>query len=266
MPKKRAARSNRPVRIALIGALGRMGREIIAAARTARDVKIIAGIEAPGHPAIGGEFEGIPISSCIADASPGTDCYVDFSTPAATLRGLRQGSDNNRPWVIGTTGFSAAERDKILAYGRRRPLLLAPNMSIGVNFLLQVVAAASEQLGNGYDVEILEMHHRHKKDAPSGTARQLVEIVRRTRRGPLVFGREGIVGPRPKDEIGVLSLRGGDVVGDHTVIFAAEGERLEFKHQATTRQAFARGVIQAVRFIVRQKTGVYSMEDVIRAL
>jgi len=251
------------IRITLSGALGRMGREIISLVKTQDNLQVVSGIEQPGHPMLGQRFEDIPITDDIARSLGRTDCIVDFSSPAATLANLKKAGKTKIPWVIGTTGFSEPERALVSSYGENFPLIFSPNMSIGVNLMFELVRTAARHLPKGYDVEIVEMHHRHKKDAPSGTAKRLAEIVQEEKEGSFIYGREGTVGPRPEKEIGILALRGGDVVGEHTVIFAAEGERFELKHQVTNRAAFAQGVIEAVRFIVRQKPGLYSMAEVI---
>lgn len=251
------------IRITLIGALGRMGRELIALAKTQADLQIITGVEQSGHAMVDQRFEEILITDNITASIGKTDCVVDFSTPRATLANLRQCGKAGIPWVIGTTGFSEGEQAEVSSYGKSFALLFSPNTSMGINLMFELVKTAARHLPKGYDVEIVEMHHRHKNDAPSGTAMKLAEIIREARSGHFVFGREGVLGPRKEEEIGIMALRGGDVVGEHTVIFAADGERLELKHAATSRKAFAQGVIQAVRFIVKQKPGRYSMADVI---
>ncbi len=253
------------IKIILLGALGKMGQEIITLINETRDIRIICGVEKEDHPMIGKEYEGIKIVEDFKSYLGRADCVVDFSTPTATISSLKRCFDKKIPWIIGTTGFSDIEREEIQSYQKRFPILFSPNMSIGVNLMFELSRKITQHLKKGYDIEIIEMHHRHKKDAPSGTARRLAEIIREVKGGKLIYGREGTVGPRAEDEIGIMALRGGDVVGEHTVIYATEGERLEIKHSATSRKAFARGVIWAIRFIVRQKPGLYSMEDVIKS-
>ncbi len=253
------------LKIILIGALGKMGREIADLANKDKDLRIICGVERDNHPLISKEVEGIKIVSEIAEYIKQTDCIVDFSNPKATLVNLKKCADRNVPWVIGTTGFADKEQTVVLSYQKKIPILYSPNMSIGINLMFELVDKMAQRLKEGYDIEIIEMHHRYKKDAPSGTAKRLADIIRKTKDAKLIFGRQGNVGPRNDDEIGIMALRGGDVIGEHTVIFATSGERLELKHQTTNRQAFARGVIRAVKFIVKQKPGSYSMLDVIEA-
>lgn len=243
-----------------------MGREIFGLVKEEKDLRIICGIEKPGHPMIDEKFGEVAI---VKDPTPFTNqanCVVDFSAPAVTMSYLEKLSNKKLGWVIGTTGFSDAERKKIRKYSKKFPIMIAPNMSLGVNVLFELVKMTTQRLRKGYDTEIIEMHHRYKRDAPSGTAKKLAEIIKSVKGGTLVSSREGIVGPRKENEIGIMALRGGDVVGDHTVIFATEGERLELKHSATSRKAFSRGVVWSARFIVKQKCGFFTMSDVINRL
>ncbi len=192
---------------------------------------------------------------------------IDFSAREVSPRVAAKMAALGRPLVIGTTGLDAAARSAIGAAAKRIPLVFAPNFSIGVNTLLWLVRRAAAVLGEGFDIEIVEMHHNQKKDAPSGTAARLAEILCEARgldpARDVRHGREGLVGARPRAEIGMHALRGGDVVGDHTVHFAAGGERLEISHRASTRDTFARGALRAARWALDQKPGLYSMEDVL---
>ncbi len=240
-----------PLRILLNGYKGRMGQAIIAAA-TAADVEIVARLDAGDRPS----------EKVIADA----EVVIDFSAPSATAALAKLVAKHGKALVIGTTGHSPAERKAVLAAIKNIPVVWAGNYSIGVNLLNYLVQQAATTLGPSAPVEIVEMHHRHKKDAPSGTAEKLIEIVRAAQRLPasaVVHGRQGLVGPRPEAQIGVHSLRGGDVVGDHTVIFAAEGERLELTHKASNRSIFAVGALRAAQWLAGRPAGLYGMADVL---
>ena len=196
----------------------------------------------------------------------GCDVIIDFSTPAATPILLRLAVKHRKPLVIGTTGHTAAEKRPLLRLAARIPCVWAGNFSIGVNLLFHLTREAAHILDANYDAEVIEMHHRFKKDAPSGTAVRLLEIILKERQltpAALRHGRTGITGERSAREVGVHSLRGGDVVGDHTVIFAALGERLELTHKASDRAIFARGALRAAQWIVAQPPGVYDMQDVL---
>lgn len=206
----------------------------------------------------------------VADPIPadlcGCDVIVDFSTPAATEGLLQLALKNRKPIVIGTTGHAPEEKRRLLAIAAQTPCVWTGNFSIGVNLLFHLTQSAASILDDSYDVEVVEMHHRFKKDAPSGTAARLLEIILEERKltpEALRHGRNGITGERPKREVGIHSLRGGDVVGDHTVIFASLGERLELTHKASDRAVFARGALRAAQWVVAQKPGVYDMQDVL---
>lgn len=199
-------------------------------------------------------------------AMKGCDAVVDFSTPAATRALLEAAVASARPVVIGTTGHEPGQKAELLKLAAKVPCVWAGNFSVGVNLLFALTRRAARTLGADYDAELVEMHHRFKKDAPSGTAARLLEIIREERglaAGAVRHGREGLVGARPAGEVGVHSLRGGDVVGDHTVIFAALGERVELSHKASDRGIFARGALRAARWVVGRKPGVYDMQDVL---
>jgi len=238
-------------RVLLIGAKGRMG-QAIAAAADAHKVTIVAGLDQ-------GDDFAKEIKAC--------DVVIDFSHPSATEEICRAGLGAGKPLVIGTTGHSDAQRALLEKTSTSIPIVLSPNFSIGVNALFSLTRKAAEMLGEDFDLEIVEAHHRLKKDAPSGTARRLAEIlceVRKLDYGKNVsHGREGLIGERPAAEIGVHSIRGGDIVGDHTVTFAGKGERIELTHKASRREAFASGALRAARWVVGRPPGLYSMEDVI---
>jgi 4-hydroxy-tetrahydrodipicolinate reductase len=237
-------------RILLNGAKGRMG-QAIAAAVPRLDVTIAAATDQ---------------GDSLAPAIGSVDAVVDFSSPQATRGLLEAAVLHGRPVIIGTTGHSAAEKDELHRLAARVPCVWAGNFSVGVNLLFALTRRAARTLGEDYDTEVLEMHHRLKKDAPSGTAARLLEIILEEReldRSALRHGREGITGERPRGEVGVHALRGGDVIGDHTVMFAGQGERIELIHRASDRAVFAQGALRAARWVVAQKPGVYDMQDVL---
>jgi 4-hydroxy-tetrahydrodipicolinate reductase len=238
------------LQILLNGAKGRMGRTIAGAVGDFGAI-IRAGLDAGDDPAV-------HLKRC--------DVIIDFSSPQATGKLLELAVANNKPIVIGTTGHSAGEKPRLLALAAKVPCVWAGNFSVGVNLLFALTRRAAAVLGADYDAELVEMHHRFKKDAPSGTATRLLEIILEERKltaKALRHGRSGITGERQKTEIGVHALRGGDVVGDHTVIFAALGERLELTHKASDRGIFARGALRAAQWVVGQPPGVYDMQDVL---
>ncbi len=237
------------VNILLNGAKGRMGQAILEAAAS-HQAKIVHTIDA-----------GDPIP-----AMKGVDAVIDFSVHNATPAIARVAAEAGKALVIGTTGHTEAEREAILECTQSIPIVWAGNYSIGVNLLFYLTAKAARILGQGYDPEIVEMHHRHKVDAPSGTAERLLEVVREARQlsaDQVQHGRQGLIGARPDDEIGMHALRGGDVVGDHTVLFAGDGERLELTHKASNRKIFAQGALHAARWALGQPPGLYRMEDVL---
>lgn len=239
------------VRVLLLGAKGRMGQAIASAAPKA-DVEIAAGLD------LGDEI-GKEIENC--------DIVIDFSHPNTSAELSRACGKSKKPAVIGTTGHSKEERAAIEELAQAVAVVLSPNFSVGVNALFWLTRKAAEMLGDDFDLEIEEMHHRLKKDAPSGTAKKLAEILCEVRdldyAKNVRHGREGLIGERPEKEIGVHSIRGGDVVGDHTVTFAGAGERLELSHKAASRETFALGALRAARWIVGKSPGLYSMEDVL---
>lgn len=240
-----------PVRVLVVGAKGRMGQAIAAGADAAGAV-IVAGLDQ-------GDDLAKEISGC--------DVLIDFSHPSATEAVNRVCLDGGKPLVIGTTGHSGEERKLIEKTAKWLPVVLSPNFSVGVNALFWLTREAARMLGEDFDLEIVETHHRLKKDAPSGTARKLAEILCEVRRLDYAtdarHGREGLIGERPAKEIGVHSIRAGDVVGDHTVTFGGPGERLELTHKASSRETFAAGALRAARWIIGKPPGLYSMQDVL---
>ena len=263
-------------RIAVSGAAGRMGRMLVAAIAEAEDLTLAAAVDHPQSPHIGvdaGELAGagntgVAIGGAFGDIDPGAfDVLLDFSAPQATLVALRVCAAQGKPAVVGTTGFDDAGLAAIRQTAQSVPVLLSPNMSVGVNVVFNLVDAAARALGDDVDVEVFEAHHRHKVDAPSGTAVRLGEVLAaalgRDLASDAVYGREGITGERPSRTIGFHSLRGGDIVGEHTVTFAGTGERIEITHRAASRSNFAAGALRAVRFIVDQPPGLYGMDGVL---
>jgi 4-hydroxy-tetrahydrodipicolinate reductase len=241
-----------PLRVLLVGAAGRMGQAIARAAEGADDLEIVGRVD---------------VGDRIEDAIGACDVVIDFSHPDATERNCQVCLTNGKPLVIGTTGHSAEQRDAIQNAAASIPVLLASNFSIGVNTLFWLARKANQLLGPDFDVEIMETHHRLKKDAPSGTAKRLAEILSEARGleydQDVAHGRAGLVGERPAKQIGMHAIRAGDVVGDHTVIFASSGERLELTHKASSRETFAVGALRAARWIIGQPPRLYSMEDVL---
>jgi len=257
------------------GAAGRMGSRLVALLQDEKGLDLVGALEAPGHAALGrdaGELAGVGrVGVALSDAA-GTliangRILVEFSVPEATMEHLRLVARQGARAVIGTTGLSPAQRDEVASLARQAPILLSPNMSVGVNVAFKVLADMARLLGDDYDVEITEVHHRFKKDAPSGTALGMAEAVARALGRDLakdaVYGRQGQTGERTRREIGVMSLRSGDVVGEHTVSFGALGERLELTHRAQSRDNFARGALRAARFVAEARPGLYSMQDVL---
>lgn len=261
--------------IVVAGAAGRMGNRIIACLADASDLRLVAALEAPGHASLGadaGEIAGVGKAGIAIGADAKTAIMpgrtlIEFSVPEASLEHLRLVAQCGARAVIGTTGFTAAHRAEIGELARRAAILMSPNMSVATNVAFKLLATMAKALGDEYDVEITEIHHRFKKDAPSGTALRMAEVVAAALGRDLdqvsVYGRHGLPGERPKHEIGILSLRSGDVVGEHTVSFGTLGERLELVHKAHNRDTYARGAVRAARFIAGRPPGLYSMADVL---
>ena len=254
------------IRVAVIGAAGRMGRELCRAPLETRDIELVGGTEQPGAPELGvdlGELCGVGEVSVIATEDPPEEAEVliEFTSPEATVEHLSY----RRPAVIGTTGFSEEQRARVEEASKSVPLVFAPNMSVGVNLLREAVRELSARLA-GYDVEVVEAHHRNKKDAPSGTALLLARAAAEGRGQNLdevaVYGREGI-SPRGEGEIGIHALRGGAVVGEHRLIFYGPGEEVEVIHRALSRRTFADGALRAAKFVATAEPGLYSMKDVL---
>ena len=261
--------------VVVAGAAGRMGSRLVALLQGDKDLRLAAALEAPGHPAVGkdaGEVAGVGRTGvAITDKPEGAlgseRILIEFSVPEATLAHLRLVAREGGRAVIGTTGLSPAQREEIADLARQAPILLSPNMSVAVNVAFRVLRDMARMLGDEFDVEVTEIHHRFKKDAPSGTALRMAEVVAealgRDLASTAVYGRHGLPGERTRNEIGIFSLRSGDVVGDHTVSFGTLGERLELTHRSHNRDNYARGALRAARFIAGAGPGLYSMQDVL---
>ena len=255
------------MRVAIAGAGGKMGRALIEAVQADASLTLGAALDAPGSPALATEIGNVTVGSDIRAAVSAADLLIDFTRPEGTLAHLDICRAKKVKAVIGTTGFSAEQKDTIAAAGTDIAIVLAPNMSVGVNLCLKLLDLAAKILEEGYDVEIIEAHHRHKADAPSGTAIRMGEVVAQALGRNLsecaVYGREGVTGERNAKTIGFATVRGGDIVGDHTVMFAGAGERVEIAHKASSRATFAQGALRAARFLASKQTGFYDMQDVL---
>ncbi len=261
--------------IAVTGAAGRMGRALITACDHHSDTQLAAAIERPGNTLIGsdaGDLAGLgPLNVSVKDSLNGVvdafDTLIDFTTPASTLQNLEFCVQHRKNIIIGTTGIDDAGKQAIRAAAESIGIVFAPNMSVGVNLCFKLLETAAAILGNDFDIEVIEAHHRHKVDAPSGTALRMGEVVAsalgRDLSGCAVYGREGVTGARDPNTIGFDTIRGGDIVGDHTVLFAGEGERVEITHKASSRMTFANGAIRAAIWLQQQPTGLYDMQDVL---
>jgi len=262
-------------KVAVTGAAGRMGSRIIALLQQEEALQLTGATEKGGHPALGkdaGEVAGLPslgilLRSDLSEVIDDCEVVIDFTVPEASLRHVQIASAAEKAIVVGTTGFSKGEVDQIQKLSSRCPCVLCPNMSVGINVLFKVMEEIAPIFGKGYDVEIFEIHHRFKKDAPSGTALRMAQIIANAMGRDLekvgVFGRKGIIGERPHDEIGIHTLRAGDIVGEHTVIFGGMGEMIELTHRAQSRDNFARGALRAARFAAHAENGLYDMLDVL---
>ncbi|NTV95590.1 MAG: 4-hydroxy-tetrahydrodipicolinate reductase [Thiobacillus sp.] len=260
--------------IVIAGASGRMGRALLEAVAAAPDMRIHSALERAGSPFLGrdaGELAGAPAQAAIVenldDALKGGHALIDFTRPEATLAHIEACRRHKVAMVIGTTGFDAAGKAAIAAAAEEIPIVFAPNMSVGVNLVFKLLDMASRVLDEGYDIEIVEAHHRHKVDAPSGTALRMGEVIAnalgRDLRDCAVYGREGVTGERQPSTIGFATVRGGDIVGDHTALFATIGERVEISHKASSRMTFANGALRAARFLAGKERGLYDMQDVL---
>jgi len=262
------------ISIAVAGASGRMGQMLIEAVRAADDCVLSGALDIAASPAIGhdagafaGQTTGVLITADIAQGLKNSRVLIDFTRPEGTMAHLAVCRANGVAMVIGTTGFTDSQKTEIAQVAKHIPIMMAPNMSVGVNVTLKLLEMAAKALATGYDIEIIEAHHRHKVDAPSGTALKMGEVIAealgRDLKDCAVYAREGVTGERDPSSIGFATIRGGDIVGDHTVLFAGTGERIEITHKSSSRSTYAQGSLRAARFLAGQKSGLFDMFDVL---
>ena len=260
--------------VAVAGASGRMGQMLIEAISQSDDCRLSGALDLPNSPAVGtdagapmGKPSGILVSGNLHQGLQNSKYLIDFTRPEGTLAHLKVCQALGVKAVIGTTGFSEAEKAEIKAIAKDIAIVMAPNMSVGVNVTFKLLEMAAKALATGYDIEIIEAHHRHKVDAPSGTALKMGEVIAgalgRDLKDCAVYAREGVTGERDPSSIGFATIRGGDIVGDHTVLFAGTGERIEVTHKSSSRATYAQGSLRAVRFLAGQQTGLFDMFDVL---
>jgi 4-hydroxy-tetrahydrodipicolinate reductase len=261
-------------RIAIAGASGRMGQMLIEAIRASDDCLLTGALDVASSPALGadataflGRQSGVAITSDLSIGLSNAQVLIDFTRPEGTLAHLRVCRELGVNVVIGTTGFNDAQKAEVTAAAKDIAIVMAPNMSVGVNVTLKLLEMAAKALSTGYDIEIIEAHHRHKVDAPSGTALKMGEVIAdalgRDLKDCAVYAREGVTGERDPSSIGFATIRGGDIVGDHTVLFAGTGERIEITHKSSSRATYAQGSLRAARFLSVQKSGLFDMFDVL---
>ncbi|MBI5417080.1 4-hydroxy-tetrahydrodipicolinate reductase [Candidatus Poribacteria bacterium] len=263
------------IKVIVTGCCGRMGRAIIKCLAEEQGMALVGAIESSGNPNIGknvNEVMGLDkfkilIEDSLEEVIDKADVVIEFIHPEITLKNLEIVKNYKKKMVIGTTGFKDEEKDIIKNHAREIGIILSPNMSVGVNLLFKLVEDVANVLGEGYDIEILEAHHNLKKDAPSGTAVRIAEILAKAKNEKIeevgVYGRKGFVGQRHPEEIGIHAIRAGDIVGDHTILFGGIGERLEITHRAHSRDTFAKGAIRAAKFIANKENGIFDMQDVL---
>ncbi|MGS0741174.1 4-hydroxy-tetrahydrodipicolinate reductase [Glaciimonas sp. GG7] len=262
------------MKIAVAGASGRMGHMLIEAIQQAEDAVLAGALDVATAPGLGadaaaflGKPAGVPIESDLAAGLTNADYLIDFTRPEGTLKHLAYCAEHGIKMIIGTTGFDEAGKAAIAAAAQKTAILFAPNMSVGVNVTMKLLELAAKSFSHGYDIEIIEAHHRHKIDAPSGTALKMGEVIAdalgRKLDDVAVYSREGVTGERDPSSIGFATIRGGDIVGDHTVLFAGDGERVEITHKSSSRVTYAHGSLRAARFLSDKATGLYDMQDVL---
>ena len=267
--------SSPPIRVAIAGASGRMGQMLIEAVRASGDCQLAGALDRADSPALGqdagafaGWASGVPVQAALDAGLQNAQVLIDFTRPEATLAHLAACRRLGVALVIGTTGFTDAQKADIAAAAQDIAIVMAPNMSVGVNVTFKLLEMAAKALSTGYDIEIIEAHHRHKVDAPSGTALKMGEVIAdalgRDLKDCAVYERHGHTGERDPSTIGFAAIRGGDIVGDHTVLFAGTGERIEISHKASSRAGYAQGSLRAVRFLVGTKSGLFDMFDVLK--
>ncbi len=259
----------------VVGAAGRMGLRLLAMIRENPAFLLVGAVERKDHPYLGrdaGEMAGlgkcqVPLSGNLSEVISSGDLVIDFTTAETSLKNLRVIVEHGKSAVIGSTGFTSVQMDEIRVFAQKVPCVLSPNMSVGVNVMFRVIGDLARILGEEYDLEVIEAHHRMKKDAPSGTALKMGQILAQARKGNLdevgIYERKGLIGERKRTEIGMQTIRAGDIVGEHTVIFGGMGERLEVTHRAHSRDNFARGAVRAALWVAKQKPGLYDMQDVL---
>ena len=262
------------MRVAIAGASGRMGRMLIEAVLASDDLALVGALDAVGSPALGfdpsaflGRSSGLQITADLRTGLNTAEVLIDFTRPEGSLAHLAVCLELGVAMVIGTTGFEAQQKLDIATAAARIPIVISPNMSVGVNVTLKLLQMAAQTLSAGYDIEIIEAHHRQKVDAPSGTAILMGEVIAAAQGRQLkdcaVYARQGVTGPRDASSIGFASVRGGDIVGDHTVLFAGIGERIEIAHKSSSRDAYAQGSLRAARFLADRHRGLFDMTDVL---
>jgi len=262
------------LRVAVAGASGRMGHMLIEAVTNTDDCVLAGALDLAGSPALGqdatsflGRTSGVHISADLHSGLANAQVLIDFTRPEGTMAHLAACRELGVKMVIGTTGFSDAQKAEIAAHAQHMAIVMSPNMSVGVNVVMRLLDTAARALHQGYDIEVIEAHHRHKVDAPSGTALAMGEVVAsalgRDLKECAVYAREGVTGERDPSTIGFAAIRGGDIVGDHTVMFAGTGERIEITHKASSRAGYAQGSLRAVRFLANRSTGLFNMNDVL---
>ncbi len=263
-----------PHKVAVAGASGRMGHMLIEAIRASGDCQLAGALDIAASPSIGndaaaflGLASGVPVSSDLRTGLANSRVLIDFTRPEGTLAHVKACRELGVNAVIGTTGFNEGQKDQIKDAARDIAIVMAPNMSVGVNVTMKLLEMAALALAEGYDIEIIEAHHRHKVDAPSGTALKMGEVIAgaigRSLKEHAVYAREGVTGERKPSTIGFSSIRGGDIVGDHTVLFAGTGERIEITHKSSSRATYAEGSLRAVRYLAGKKSGLFDMFDVL---
>ncbi len=264
----------KPMKIAIAGASGRMGRMLIETVVNAEDAQLVGALDVPGSPALGtdaaaflGKPSGVTIASDLEQALSQAEYLIDFTRPEGTLKHLQWCAAHGVKMIIGTTGFDEAGKAAIAEAAKKTAIVFAPNMSVGVNVTMKLLELAAKSFSHGYDIEIIEAHHRHKVDAPSGTALKMGEVIAdalgRKLEDVAVYAREGVTGERDPSTIGFATIRAGDIVGDHTVLFGGIGERIEITHKSASRVTYAHGSLRAARFLADKASGLYDMQDVL---
>ncbi len=251
------------IKLVICGVAGRMGQAILSQALKDKSIEVVGLTEAKDNPLVGEKTQGIHVQDDIKNILNQADAVIDFTSPQSSLANARAVAEAQKKLVVGTTGLQGKEKEQFIERVKAIPCVLSPNMSLSANVMFNITETVSRLLP-GYDAEVTEIHHNLKKDSPSGTAQRLADSVKQGRqKGEYVYGRHGLVGERKPDEIGVHAIRGGDVVGDHTVLFMGHGERIELTHRMSSREAFANGSIVAAKWLANKPAGLYDMRDVL---